>query len=374
MATLQTDQSGLVAAELVRAGYARVEPAVLQPVEVFLELSGEDIRRRLFVTQDAQGRELCLRPEYTIPVSRDYLAGPEAGRQAAFAYAGPVFRHRGAEAGEFPQAGVESFGRADRAEAEADVLALALSTSASLGLTRPSVRVGDLGLTQAVLDALDVPMPARRRLLRALVKGEGARAVAGLTAGSGDAAESADYAGLLNALSGLDAKAAKAIVEDVLSIAGIAQVGGRTASEIAQRFLDRAGRRETGIATDAAAILGRYLEIEGTPSAAAAALRALARDTNLPVGPALDAFEARIGALRSRGIDEGGLAFATAFARNLDYYTGFVFEILDPARDDGRPLGGGGRYDALLSRLGAAQPIPAVGFSLWLDRFAGGPA
>ena len=28
----------------------------------------------------------------------------------------------------------------------------------------------------------------------------------------------------------------------------------------------------------------------------------------------------------------------------------------------------GGRYDALLTRLGAAAPIPAVGFAVWIER------
>ena len=56
-----------------REGYARLEPPVLQPADIFIDLSGEDIRRRMFVTQDAAGRELCLRPEYTIPVCRWHL-------------------------------------------------------------------------------------------------------------------------------------------------------------------------------------------------------------------------------------------------------------------------------------------------------------
>ena len=33
-----------------------------------------------------------------------------------------------------------------------------------------------------------------------------------------------------------------------------------------------------------------------------------------------------------------------------------------------RPLAGGGRYDRLLTLLGAERPIPGVGFSVWLDR------
>src|SRR5260370_10966423 len=62
-----------------RAGYGRVEPAILQPAEPFLDLSGEDIRKRMYLTVDPQGHELCLRPDLTIPVSRDYLASPAAG-------------------------------------------------------------------------------------------------------------------------------------------------------------------------------------------------------------------------------------------------------------------------------------------------------
>src|SRR6476659_4434264 len=107
-----------------RAGYARVAPAILQPAEPFLDLSGEDIRKRMYLTSDPQGRELCLRPDLTIPVSRDYLASPAAGKPRGFCYLGPVFRHRGEGVGEFLQAGIESFGRPDKAAADADMIAL----------------------------------------------------------------------------------------------------------------------------------------------------------------------------------------------------------------------------------------------------------
>jgi ATP phosphoribosyltransferase regulatory subunit len=33
-----------------------------------------------------------------------------------------------------------------------------------------------------------------------------------------------------------------------------------------------------------------------------------------------------------------------------------------------RQLVAGGRYDGLLTRLGASEPIPAVGFAVWIDR------
>ena len=102
-----------------RAGYGRVSPAILQPAEPFLDLSGEDIRRRMFLTTDPDGHELCLRPDLTLPVSRDSLASPSAGEAVGYCYLGPVFRHRGDAPAEFVQAGIESFARRDTAAADA---------------------------------------------------------------------------------------------------------------------------------------------------------------------------------------------------------------------------------------------------------------
>ena len=55
--------------------------------------------------------------------------------------------------------------------------------------------------------------------------------------------------------------------------------------------------------------------------------------------------------------------------RQIDYYTGVVFELHDPAgRADGQ-LVAGGRYDGLLARLGNVA-LPAVGFAIWIERLA----
>src|SRR6185503_10478236 len=133
-----------------RAGYARVAPAILQPAEPFLDLSGEDIRRRMFLTADPGGNELCLRPDLTIPVSRDYLASRAAGEAAGFCYLGPVFRHRSDAPAEFVQAGIESFARHDTAAADAEMFALGLEATAHYGLAAPEIRMGDVGLFAAL--------------------------------------------------------------------------------------------------------------------------------------------------------------------------------------------------------------------------------
>ncbi|MBL8589701.1 MAG: ATP phosphoribosyltransferase regulatory subunit [Methylobacteriaceae bacterium] len=360
--------AGQVTATLVAAGYPRVEPPVLQPAQVFLDQSGEDIRGRLYLTSDASGAEFCLRPEYTIPVCRAYLASPQAGAEAAFSYAGPVFRVRPGQSGEFAQAGLESFGRPDAEAADAEILALALEAAAAAGLAEPQVLIGDAGLVAAFLEALALPPVWLRRLRRGLMRG---RSLAEIFAPAANGREH-DHSGVLAALEGVDRQGARALVEDLLSIAGIAAVGGRTAGEIAERFLEQSATRSgPPVGAEQRAALDRFFAVRGDPDQASADLRGLADDAGLDIAAALDSLDARTGFLAARGVDVGRLDFAAAFHRNLDYYTGFVFEARDPRRADGKPVIGGGRYDRLLRTLGAKADIPAVGAAIWLDRLGG---
>lgn len=61
----------------------------------------------------------------------------------------------------------------------------------------------------------------------------------------------------------------------------------------------------------------------------------------------------------------GHLRVSPELARGLGYYTGPIFEIAVP--DLASSLGGGGRYDELVGMFGKQQ-IPAVGFSIGLER------
>jgi ATP phosphoribosyltransferase regulatory subunit len=355
-------------ASYVRAGYTPIEPPVVQPAEPFLDLSGEDIRRRMFLTSDPHGRELCLRPDLTIPVSRAYLQSPAAGKAAAFCYLGAVFRHREGLAAEFLQAGIESFARQDKAAADAEMLALGLEATTLYGLAAPDIRVGDVGLFSAFVAALDLAPAWKRRLVKdfnrkwSLAHDLDQLALA---AASGPP----EYQGVLAALAGSDPRAAHHLVTDLLSIAGIEAVGGRSVAEIAERFLEQAALGAgTRLPRETRALIERFLAVRGDPDEAAGELRALAADAKLSLGAALDLFETRTGFLAARGIDVRAIHFSTAFGRGFDYYTGFVFELHD-VRSKG-PLIAGGRYDGLLSRLGAREPIPAVGFAASIEELA----
>jgi ATP phosphoribosyltransferase regulatory subunit len=355
-----------------RAGYRRVVPPILQPAEPFLDLSGEDIRKRMYLTADAEGHELCLRPDLTIPVSCDYLASPEAGAPQGFCYLGPVFRDRGDLPAEFLQAGIESFGRPDIAAADAEMLALGLDATAHYGIAKPEIRLGDVGLFTALIAALDLAPAWKRRLVKDFNhKTSLAHDLDLLTLSA--AAPRPEYQGVLAALAGSDPRAARALVTDLLSIAGITTVGGRSVGEIAERFLEQAALgAATALPQETRALIERFLAVAGDPDEAAADLRALAADAGLALAPALDLFEMRTGFLAARGIDVRAIHFSTAFGRGLDYYTGFVFELHDATTSANGPLVAGGRYDELLTRLGAKSSIPAVGFSVWIERVATG--
>ena len=99
-------------------------------------------------------------------MARDYLASGRAGQPAGFSYLGPVFRYRSGQASEFLQAGIELFGRQDRAAADAETLALALEATAAFGVRDVEIRTGDVALFNALLDALDLYPVWRRRLVK----------------------------------------------------------------------------------------------------------------------------------------------------------------------------------------------------------------
>jgi len=354
---------GALAGHLEAAGYRFCEPPILQPAAIFFDL-GEDMRSKLYLTSDLSGAEYCLRPEYTIPVCRLHLAQAIEGMPGAYCYCGPVFRFRTDGPSEFIQAGLENFGRTDREAADAEILELALDAVRAVARTELTVRLGDAGLFSALLGALDLSPQWRRRIARGHAQDMPFDRIVSVQNGKGP-----DYGGVFAALAGTDKQGARALVEDLLSIAGISTVGGRSAGEIAERFLEQASLRSTsGFPAEKRAILESFLAIEGDPDAASAKLRELAGAARLDLAEALDRFDARLGFMAAHGLDVKSFLFATRFARNLDYYTGFVFEAHDKARPAEKPLVAGGRYDGLLKSLGAKNDIPAIGAAIWVDR------
>jgi ATP phosphoribosyltransferase regulatory subunit len=348
---------------LSEAGYAFVEPPVVHPASVFVELAGEDLRRQLFLTSSDDGTELALRPDYTIPVCLTHIASGPAKRRASYAYLGPVFRLGIGTSGEAVQAGVESLGRTDRVAADADILKLAFAASSLLGVRRPAVTIGDSALFATLLDELDLSPPWQRRLERAF--GDTARLKSFIARANGKAKRAPH-----SDLEGASLAQVKAAMAERLAETGLGQAGGRSAAEIAERFVEKAALAD-GVKPRVAAALTAFLAIRGAPSQAVAELKKLAKREKIDFGKALERFEKRNDAFAGHGIDVDKLTFAANFGRRLDYYTGFVFEFRK-GKTAREALIGGGRYDRMTAHIGTgSEAVPAVGFAIWLDRLRG---
>ena len=139
-----------------------------------------------------------------------------------------------------------------------------------------------------------------------------------------------EYQGVLAALAGSDPKGAHALVTDLLSIAGINAVGGRSVGEIADRFLEQSALGASDrLPRDVRALIERFLAISGDPDEAAAELRALAARRQwrgARSGARLCSRAAPASSPRTASTCKR-MRFSTAFGRGFDYYTGFVFEL-----------------------------------------------
>ena len=328
---------------------------ILQPADPFLEVAGEDLRRRIFVTQGQDGTDLCLRPEFTIPVLRDALATGARGR---FAVHGPVFRQDRDGAAEFAQAGIEDIGDTNTVAADARCLADAHAALAAGGLRETRTVLGDDALFRALCQALDLPVPVTERLERAFADADRLRR----TIEQFSAAQPA------GGTSEEDAAAVRTRVEGLMSEASLPATGGRTAQAIAERTVARARLGRYRLADRARQALGALLSLDLPLVEASDALDALCRDHAVDLTRERGAFRARVEAMAAAGLDLAPIRYRGAFGRKLDYYSALQFDIFAPGHE--QPVAGGGRYDGLAALLGHAGPLPGVGFSIQLDRLA----
>lgn len=330
------------------AGAVPVEADVLQPAEILLDLYGEDIRARAYVTQDPLRGEMVLRPDFTVPVVQAHMQG--GAEPARYCYMGEVFRkqdHLGPRANEYLQVGFEVFDR-DAIAADAEVFALFSQLLQGLGL-RPLT--GDIGILLAAIEGLATSPRRKAALRRHVWRPRRFRAL--LDRFTGRAALPPARAALLERLKSNDLKA-------LLDEAG-PQIGLRSEAEVAERAQSLLEDAATApIAAPEAALMYDLIGLSAPADAALHHLRGI--EPLMPtISGAVDRFEARLAALRARGIDTATLPFEASHGRTtLEYYDGFVFSFqgLDP---EAPPVASGGRYDALTAILGAGRSIPAVG-------------
>ena len=358
-----------------KAGYEAVAPAIIQPADVFLDVVGENLRARTYVFTDPDGEELCLRPDLTVPTCRLHLERhPEGNVKARYCYNGPTFRFQpvGASAAhprEFRQAGIECFAENRRPQAEVEVVRITLEALKTAGLKSYGLRIGDLGLFQALLDAIEMPAPWRARLRQQFWRPEAFREEL-IRLSTNPAGALHDLpADLVDVLEADDLKDAEAAVARYLDTKGIELIGARSLREITQGLHAVAVDASSSPLSQASAeLIETYVKVKAPARAAGARLADLMHRSGIDIADALSAYSERLQLLIDSGIDPAQIEFSAEFGRNFEYYTGFVFEVVAPNLGATSPVAGGGRYDGLLKAVGAPEPVPAVGSAIHTER------
>ena len=356
------------------AGYDYIEPEILQPADIFLDRSGEDIRTRTYVFTDPAGDELCLRPDLTVPTCRYHLEhGPRDRKPVRYCYSGPAFRFQPGGADElrpreFDQIGIEYFGAADAETAEAEVISIAVDAVRKAGLEGFQVKIGDLGLFNRLLDGIAMPERWRRRLRHDFWRPQAFHATLARLSDNPGAEIDRELDFMGGALTERVDETA-ATLDRLLTLRAIPLVGGRSVEDIAERISEKAADRSAPpLPQTTAQLIQDYISVAGRPRDALHRIMNLIVAAELDLSTSLAAFARRITLMQERGITVDACRFLAEFGRNLEYYTGFVFQIEYDTPAGLMPIAGGGRYDTLLSDIGASRQVPAVGCAIHTER------
>jgi ATP phosphoribosyltransferase regulatory subunit len=341
-----------------------VEVPIVQPSAPFLDAVGENLRHQIFMTENESGASLCVRPDFTIPVCLHHLQS-KVPFHRRYAYLGKVFRQDSLGPREMLQSGIEDIGDRDVAAADARVMANACYIAQTLLIPEGiEIVMGDQAVFQAVVQALDLHGGWQRRFIQAfgdhrqieLLLSKLAKPDMGPEVGS-------DVSAIL--ATG-DEQRLITYIADMMREHGHRTNGSRTPFEIASRLKAKLAMAETNLSSSHLEILRSFLKLDLPLADASYELADFATKAGLDLGLALIQFKSRKVALEKAGVDTERVRYRAAFGRPFDYYTGLVFEIV--GRQTSNVIAGGGRFDRLLTLLGSNVDVPAVGFSLQLDR------
>ena len=293
----------------VRWGYQEVIPPTFEFYENLSIGASAELKEAMYRFLDQKGRTLALRADFTPQMAR--MAATKLFDQPMplrCSYVGSLFRYEEPQAGrkrEFTQAGIELIG-ANTAEADAEVVALAIAALKALDLRSFQVNLGQMAFFRCLTHGLP---------------GEAVVAVR-------DAIDHKNQARLLEALdqAGLTGNRAR-LLKRLPALTG------------GPGILEEARELSGGLHADAGAGQG-----EGASAA-------------------LERFSEVYRLLQAYGVADR-VILDLSEVRGMDYYTGITFRGVAPGL--GWPVLSGGRYDELIARFG--RPLAAIGFGLGVER------
>ena len=285
--------------------FSEYDAPILEPLDLYIEKSGEEIAGQLFNFEDKGGRRVALRPELTPSLARMVAARANSlPKPIKWFNVGEHFRYERPQKGRgrsFYQFNADLLGESNL-DADAELIALLVAIFETLGLG-PSdfkIRLSDRNTWVLFLNTLGINEEQRPSVLDAIDKSERRKAEQNKEA-------------FEKALPGRGEE----ILTEINSIKQIDSLDGLEAR------LKQCG-------------------VEGEKRA--------------------NEWNTLLDYLKGHGADEY-IKIDLSIVRGLAYYTGFVYEAFE-ASGTGRALAGGGRYDHLIKKLSGNTDMPATGFAI----------
>jgi histidyl-tRNA synthetase len=354
-------------------GYDRTETPVLEQTELYLRKSGGSLSSRLYGFSEPGGYEVSLRPEFTSAILRRAADSGSANGPVRLMYDGPVFRYAGPEdedgdkTRQFTQMGAELIGPPAPA-ADGEVVAMALEGLLALGIEKPRVVIGHVGVVLAALAEFNLSERARLFLVNSMgeLKSGQSDAVADRAAALGFITDTAvDDARIATDRERL-ASTIKQVMAEGIGVSLGQNTGSRTPEEIIARLTKKMSQADDPEDFKRALdMLSEFAHISGPVAEALENGRKVLMSAGVP-GEIISNLSEVLAAVEVEGVLRDQITVDFGMARGIAYYTGMLFDLFTGGTN-GDTLGGGGRYDGLTRALGYDRDVPALGFAYNLD-------
>ena len=328
-------------------GYKYIELDAVIGANQIIQRSGENFRQYMFSFQDLNGNEMCLRPDLTIVSCLRYLKNKTKTKEKIF-YSGQAFRKIEDQGGKIirNQIGYEIIGSKSIKQADNEIIQTSVRIIQKIKKTKLKIEIGNIMLFNLLLDKLKLPKRWKLRLSRHFWREKYFKSLLKRLESNSDI----DPLGVV-----VDKKRYNKMKSENQNQI----IGGRKISEILNRFNNKIkDPRKFAEGKKTSLIIREYLKISCPINIARKKLNNFFLKHKIKIDLKEEFFP-----LKNK-LGKNKIIFSTNFGRELEYYTGMVFNIKDQSNTN---LIQGGRYDNLLSNLGAKRKIPAVGAAINLN-------
>ena len=329
-------------------GFALSEPDVLLDSEYIIQRSGENFRKLMLTFEDDAGKSICLRPDLTVASCIKYLKENSKTTSKIF-YSGQAYRRSSNPKEKIinDQLGIEIIGSKKKVIDDEKVLKTILKSIDKTKIGNITIKVGDVSLFEKLIESLRIPERWKMRLKRHFWRPQ-------------------YFEDLLNRLetnSDVDPVAIDLDNKKFSEMKNLDQnreIANRRVSEILSRF-DRKMKdpRSFSENKEIVKIIREFLKINCSIDKIKKILKDFIKKYKLSKNILSD-----LTAIKNLSKISYKTIFSTNFGRDIEYYTGMVFEIYNSSKKE---VARGGRYDGLLKSLGSKKNISAVGAAINLN-------